>query len=76
MTRLDIGVLPQNLYHFSEGSVVRSVYTNLVYRVSKHRNGMTDLTTLSGTTEQWNSCNNQHFIFADYISPAIRVTIL
>lgn len=61
-------------YRFSEGSYVRSVWSGMVYKVSKHKNnGMTDMLNLcTGALEKWNSCNNQHFIPADYVSLGVK----
>lgn len=64
----------KNPIEFSEGSVIQSVYTGELYRVEKfYGNGMVLLYKIrSRATENWNACNNQHFIPADYISLAVK----
>lgn len=74
MNRLYLTVLPKNPCDFAEGSVIRSIYTGTVYVITQHyKNGMCNLyqPTLR-KNENWNACNNQHFIPADYVSPAIQ----
>lgn len=55
---------------FPEGSFVRSKFSGLVYQITKHfKNGMCNMYRLDiRANENWNACNNQHFIPADYIS--------
>lgn len=54
----------KNPIEFSEGSVIQSVYTGEIYRVDKfYGNGMVLLYKIkSRATENWNACNNRHFI--------------
>lgn len=54
----------KNPIEFSEGSVIQSVYTGELYRVDKfYGNGMVLLYKIkSRATENWNACNNRHFI--------------
>ena len=60
-------------YQFPEGTFVRSVRSNLVYKIIRHRNGMSDLLNIkSGFMEKWNSYNNQHFISADFVSLGVQ----
>ena len=60
----------RNPIDFPEGSIIRSVYTNKVYVITKHfSNGMCNLLQPSiNWNENWNACNNQHFIPAEYVS--------
>lgn len=59
----------QDPYKFSEGTYVRCVWSNFVYKIVKHKNGMTDMLCLiTGTISPWNSYNNQMFIAADFVS--------
>ena len=74
MTRLSSTIAPRNPCDFAEGSLVRSVYSGLVYQITQHyKNGMCNMyQTDFRKNENWNACNNPHFIPADYISPAIQ----
>lgn len=65
---------PKNLCEFPEGSVVRSIYSGRVYVITKHyTNGMCNLLQPDkNINENWNACNNAHFILVDYISLAVR----
>ena len=64
----------KNLWQFSEGSLVRSVYSGIVYQVVRHtKNGMCVVKRLDINTEEcWNAFNNAHFIFADFITLGVR----
>lgn len=63
----------QDPYKFSEGAVVRCVYSNFLYQVVKHKNGMTDmLCFVTGIISPWNSYNNQMFIPADFVSLGVQ----
>lgn len=54
----------KNLHEFPEGSVVRCVYDNRVYVITKHyKNGMCNLfRPLTRTNENWNAYNNRMFV--------------
>lgn len=69
-----LGVCPRNPIDFAEGSVLRNVYSNKVYILTQHyKKGMCDLYCPDlRSHENWNSCNNQHFIPADYVSLGVR----
>ena len=75
ISRFNLGILPKNPCDFAEGSVVRSIHTDRVYHIVKHCwNGMSLLYQPDfRKTENWNACNNQHFIPADYVSPAVQL---
>lgn len=64
----------KNLWEFSEGSFVRSVYSGIVYQVIRHtKNGMCAVKRLDINIEEcWNAFNNRHFISADYVSLGVR----
>lgn len=68
---------PKNPSDFPEGSVIRSIYSGKVYVVSRHySNGMCNLFQPDiRVNENWNACNNRHFIPADYVSLCIRSLI-
>lgn len=70
MNILNVSVRPRNPIDFPEGSVVRSVYSNKVYVITQHyKNGMCNMYRPDAkSNENWNACNNQHFIPADYVS--------
>ena len=54
----------KNPIEFNEGEIIQSVYTGELYRVDKfYGNGMVLLYKIkSRATENWNACNNRHFI--------------
>lgn len=68
----------RNPIEFKEGEVIRSVYDGELYRVEKfYGNGMVLLYNINcRANENWNSCNNQHFIPADYVSLGVRSLLL
>lgn len=69
---MQLPIRARNPISFPEGSIIRSVYSTNVYEIVKHfSNGMCTLKS-RGTYEKWNSCNNPHFIPADYISLSVR----
>ena len=74
---LDLGTRPKNLIDLPEGSVVRSIYSNKVYVITKHfTNGMCNLLQPDRcANENWNACNNQHFIPADFVNLGILCLI-
>lgn len=65
---------PRNPIDFPEGSVIRSVYSGRVYVITKHfKNGMCNMYRPDiRANENWNACNNQHFIPADYVSLTVK----
>lgn len=69
---------PKNLCEFPEGSVVRSIYSGKVYVITKHyANGMCNLFCQENRyNENWNACNNRHFILADSISTAVTSLLI
>lgn len=69
-----IPIYPRNPCEFPEGSVIRSIYSGKVYVITKHfRNGMCNMYRPDiRANENWNACNNQHFIPADYVSLGVR----
>lgn len=74
MSRVHLTVSPKNPCDFAEGSIIRSIYTGIVYVITHHyKNGMCNLyQPILRKNENWNAYNNKHFIPADYISPAIQ----
>lgn len=70
---LKLPIRPKNPCDFSEGSVIRSVYSDKVYVITKHfSNGMCNLLQSASRCENWNACNNPHFIPADYVSLGVK----
>lgn len=69
---------PENLIRFPTGSVVRSVYSDKVYKIAGHSsNGMSRLLLLrDNSIETWNACNNTHFVPADFVGIGILVSLL
>ena len=61
---------PRNPIDFPEGSVIRSVYSGKVYVITKHfKNGMCNLLQPDkNINENWNSCNNAHFVLVEVVS--------
>ena len=60
-------------YQFPEGSFIRCVWSNFIYKVVKHKNGITDMLCLvTGVTSPWNSYNNQMFIPADFVPLGVQ----
>lgn len=52
-----------NPIEFNPGQLIISIYTNKMYEVLEHKNGMSKLYNLeTGIIENWNSNNNQHFV--------------
>lgn len=69
---MQIPIRAKDPAYFPEGSLIRSKFTGIPYRVISHKKGMSNLQELIyGRVEQWNSYNNQHFIPADYVSLSI-----
>ena len=64
----------KNLCTFPEGSLVKSIYSGKIYVITKHyKNGMCNMYCPDmKTNDNWNACNNAHFIYADYVSLGIR----
>lgn len=50
------------------------IYSGKIYVITKHyKNGMCNMYCPDmKTNENWNACNNAHFIYADYVSLGIR----
>lgn len=69
-TMSQIPILAKNPCSFPEGSIIRSKYSGIVYQITKHfRNGMCNMYRPDiRANENWNACNNPHFIPADYVS--------
>ena len=61
---------PRNPIDFPEGSVIQSVYSGKVYVITKHfKNGMCNLLQPDkNINENWNACNNVHFILVEEMS--------
>ena len=57
-------IMAKNPCDFPEGSFIMSVYTGKVYQITRHyTNGMCNLLQPnSRCNENWNACNNAHFI--------------
>lgn len=77
MIRLNSPIAPRNPCDFAEGSLVRSIYSGVVYVITQHyKNGMCNMYQPDFRKNvNWNACNNPHFIPADYISPAIQLLV-
>jgi len=77
MDRFQLPVLPRNPCDFAEGSIVKSIYSGRIYVITQHyKNGMCNMFQPSlRINERWNACNNQHFIPADYVSPAVQLLV-
>ena len=75
---MQIPIKAKDPCNFPEGSFVRSKFSGKVYQITKHfKNGMCNMYRLDiRANENWNACNNQHFISADFISLGIRTMIL
>lgn len=58
---------------FPEGSVLQSVYSGKIYVLTKHfRNGMCNMYRPDlRMNENWNACNNKHFISLDVSLPIL-----
>ena len=67
----------KNPCDFPEGSVIRSVYSGKVYVITKHyKNGMCNLLQPDkNINENWNACNNAHFILVEIVSLAVMSLI-
>lgn len=51
-----------NPIEFNPGESIMSIYTNTIYEVYSHKNGMSKLENkTTGRLEDWNSYNNPHF---------------
>ena len=72
--RMQLPISPKNPSDFPEGSIVRSIYSGKIYIITKHySNGMCNMMQpATRCNENWNACNNQHFIPADYVSLGVR----
>lgn len=68
---------PKNPCEFPEGSIVRSVFSGIIYQITKHyRNGMCNMYRPDiRANENWNACNNRHFISVDSISVGVLILI-
>ena len=68
---------PRNPIDFPEGSVIQSVYSGKVYVITKHyKNGMCNLLQPDiRSNENWNACNNAHFILVEIVSLAVMSLI-
>lgn len=68
---------PRNPIDFPEGSVIQSVYSGKVYVITKHyKNGMCNLLQPDiRANENWNACNNAHFILVEILSLAVMSLI-
>lgn len=66
--------MAKNPIEFAEGSIVRSIYSGKVYIITKHfNNGMCNMYRPDiRANENWNACNNAHFVPADYVSLGVR----
>lgn len=54
--------VPMNPCNFSQGELIKSVYTGKLYTVIEpDKNGMAKLKNEYGEIETWNACNNPHF---------------
>nr|DAG98790.1 MAG TPA: hypothetical protein [Herelleviridae sp.] len=71
---MQIPIRAKNPCDFPEGSLVKNIYSGKIYVITKHfKNGMCNMYRPDiRSNENWNACNNAHFISADYISLAIR----
>lgn len=68
---------PQNPIKFPVGAIIRSVYSNKVYQITEHsKNGMCNLYQPDiRCNENWNACNNAHFVPADFVDTGILVSL-
>ena len=71
---MQIPIRAKNPCDFPEGSLVRSKFSGKVYQITKHfKNGMCNMYRPDiRANENWNACNNQHFIPADYVSLGVK----
>ena len=52
-----------NPIEFKPGESIMSIYTNKMYEVIEHKNGISKLYNIqTGIIENWNSNNNAHFV--------------
>lgn len=52
-----------NPIEFKPGELIMSIYTNKMYEVIEHKNGISKLHNIqTGIIENWNSNNNAHFV--------------
>lgn len=75
---MQIPIRAKDPCYFPEGSLVRSKFSGNVYIITKHfKNGMCNMYRPDvRANENWNACNNQHFIPADYVSLGVRSLLL
>lgn len=68
---------PRNPIDFPEGSTIRSVYSGKVYVITKHfKNGMCNLLQPDkNINENWNACNNAHFILVEEMSLGVMILL-
>lgn len=61
----------KNPIEFAEGTYIQSIYTGKVYKITKFfKNGMCNLFCEdTRSNENWNACNNAHFVEVVIVIP-------
>lgn len=75
MQNIDYQILrcAKDLWEFTEGSVVRNIYSGKTYVITRHyKNGMCNLYQPNlCMNENWNAYNNRQFISSDISLPIL-----
>lgn len=68
----------KNPIEFAEGTYIQSIYTGKVYKITKFfKNGMCNLFCEdTRSNENWNACNNAHFVEVVIAIPPILLICL